>query len=431
MSKTLKRILIIVSIVLASLSLIVFAVYKIFVTPEIKVQLSLVNAFNDINDSFDFYADDDEEDLLKYVSKNGGKSIYNLNISKSPLFEGASATLTTTGTGNSSVTELDFNKYLKLDIYTTKDEMLINTPLFNGGLKIPFTASESDWENSLFKDAYNALPHSEKPLILMYFSNNGIEASDFIKSNKSELISWVRSINVKKEKSDTVNIGDKEQKAEVFALDITENDTKKLSDIMLGYLNTKGINQVGDIETALSDFIKNNTIVFKIKNFNIYEINIGNKNGDTHIVEFSGKGNQFDIVSYYKNSDKKSAISRIRTKNSSKTVDIMKKGDAEILRFERTKNRSKFKFENDSKEIEITASGMEVDEGELSYDDLEIKIGDNFVISGRYSLARKSKADKLEFNKSGEYIDVTKLPGADWDAISSVLSSAVNLIPEI
>ena len=49
--------------------------------------------------------------------------------------------LTTSGNADSSVSKLRFNSLISLDIYADKSSLLINLPVFNGGLKIPYGES--------------------------------------------------------------------------------------------------------------------------------------------------------------------------------------------------------------------------------------------------------------------------------------------------
>ena len=431
MSRVLRNVLIVIGGLLAALLLVFFVLYKIFVTPQVKFQLALNNAAEDFSESFEIFTDDDEEDLIEYVLKSGGKSTYNMTLTKSPLFEGAALSLDTVGNAASSVTKLNFGNNVSLDMHKTDSEILINVPLYNGGLKIPLNTAPSDWDNSAFKGAYDALPHFKQSPIMKYFKDNDINCYEFFKVNKKALALWVRNIQVTKEYRDSVNIGGKTKKADVYIFNITPNDADTLSQIVLNYLERSGKTENGDIKALVSDFAHNNDILLKVRGNNIYGMEIVNSEGDDITLEFSGKGNPFNTVSYYKNGDKASAIVRNRKKNSNKLIDTITQNDSEILRLERTKSLTSLKYNYGSSNIEITANDIDFDENSLVCSDLDVKIGDSFAVSGRYTLTRRSKAEKVDFEKSGEYIDISTMPLPDWEAVSNSLSTIVSHIPKI
>ena len=60
MSRVLRNVLIVIGGLLAALLLVFFVLYKIFVTPQVKFQLALNNAAEDLSESFDIFTDDDE-----------------------------------------------------------------------------------------------------------------------------------------------------------------------------------------------------------------------------------------------------------------------------------------------------------------------------------------------------------------------------------
>ena len=122
---------------------------------------------------------------------------------------------------------------------------------------------------------------------------------------------------------------------------------------------------------------------------------------------------------------------RNRKKNSNKLIDTITQNDSEILRLERTTSLTSLKYNYGSSNIEITANDTDFDENSLVCSDLDVKIGDSFAVSGRYTLTRRSKAEKVDFEKSGEYIDISTMPLPDWEAVSNSLSTIVSHIPKI
>ena len=171
MTEKLKKILIIIGAVFVSLAVVLFILYKIFVTPNVKAALTLLEAKEDIMTSFDYYLSDDERDIVEFATNLSGESEYNLTFEKSPLFQGNTAVLTTSGNADSSVSKLRFNSLISLDIYADKSSLLINLPVFNGGLKIPYGESL-------------ALSDSDMTGLFGFLTVNNID-SDFFKTKKS------------------------------------------------------------------------------------------------------------------------------------------------------------------------------------------------------------------------------------------------------
>lgn len=427
MTKKLKKILIIISIVLASILLVGFILYKIFVTPEVKVMLSLVNARNDISTSFNFYIDNDEKSVLNYAFKKSGTSTYDLTLSESPMFEGASASLVTNGNRLSSASELKFNRFIYFNIYTGKSETLVNLPIVDIGIRIPKETKKEDWTDSAFFDAYNALPHTQKPDFIKFISDNNIDINDVFDATKPELINLVKQIDVSKKGNEKVKIGDKEEKAEVFSINLSKTNMNKLADIFESYLKKREIEMPDYIRQTLISFAQDNTLLLKIKSFNIYEAEIVNKDKDTHTLVFSDNKNQFNNVSYLKNNELQ--FRRVRTEKSGKTTDVLTINNKDILTLERDKDNSSLVFDYGTNTISIKGSGMELTENKLSYDDLKIKIGDSFELSGRYSLEKRTSSTPVEFNKAKEYIDATIVTKEKLDSIISSFTGFLDKIP--
>lgn len=430
MSRTLRRIILIIAVIFILSAAVIFAVYKAVVTPKVKLGLSFINAADDMGDSFDIFIDDDEEELLEYVTKRGGRLSYDFNISKSPLFEGTSGKFIIEGTASESVAELLFGDTLNFDIYKSQEEILINLPLYNGGLKIPRNSDKTLWENSAFSEAYEALPHYEAAAAVKYFKNNRTSIYNFAKANRGKLISWAKDLDAKQEKSEKVTIGSKDKTAQVFSVIITEDSAEKLSQIVDDYIKKNHTGEFSSSSDAIINFAKNGKILLKINNFKIRQVELISPSGDIYTIELTGQGNPFNDITYYKNSDRENAVIRTGRKTSNKITEIVKVGDDRVLSMERTKTKTEFVYDYQGKHIEVTASGNEYDENLLTINDLEIKVANQFSVSGRLSVMRRLASSAPEFVKSGQYIDVTQIPVDEWNIIKSALSEKLGVMQE-
>lgn len=427
MPKLLKRILIITSIVLASIAIVAFILYKIFVTPEVKVMLSLLNAKDDVKTSFNFYIDDDEKNLLNYVSKESGTSTYNLTIEEAPMFRGVSASLTSTGNKKSSVTNLNAFRIVNIDVYTDKTETLVNLPLLDTGIRIPKKTKKEDWKDSAFADIYNTIPRGKQNEFIKFISDNDIDTTDFFKTANPQLVELIKKVDVSKKGSEKINIGGQKKKAEVFSINFSEADMNKLADIIEKYLKKQNITIPKTLRESLINFSKNNTVLFKIRNLELYEIEIINKNGQKYKLAFTGDKNQFDTTSYYENG--KIRLSRVRTTTSGETTDVLTRDGEEFITLVRSKDSSSLVYKDDNKSLSVKAKGMKLYSDELSYDSLEIKLGDHFAVSGEYSLRKNRTDETVEFTKCSNYLDATKLSPEKWTSMVSSISGLFNRIP--
>ena len=411
MSRVLRNVLIVIGGLLAALLLVFFVLYKIFVTPQVKFQLALNNAAEDLSESFDIFTDDDEEDLIEYVLKSGGKSTYNMTLTKSPLFEGSSAVLTTEGNADESVSKLEFNSLISLDIYADKSNVLINLPVFDGGLKIPYGESL-------------ALSDSDMTGLYGFLTLNNID-SDFFKSKKPELVDFIMQADIKKNGSDKVKVGDSTKKADVYEIKLTEDDMIKLSQIIESYLSAKQTESDTEILNTLTEFAKNNTIYLKIRNYNLYEIGITGK--DNHTVSFSAGANQFNSITYSVNGT--AQITREKTSDKDSLTDVITLNGKQLLSLKREDGESSLAYDNGKTKVIINATGMNVSKDRLSYDNVKFSFGDNFVISGEYSLRKRTETTALNFSNTGKYLDVSNLVPDEWAGISDTITDLFENIP--
>ena len=411
MTEKLKKILIVIGAVFVSLAVVLFVLYKIFVTPNVKVALTLIEAKEDIKTSFNYYLNDDERDIVEYATNLSGESEYNLTFEKSPLFEGSSAVLTTEGNADESVSKLEFNSLISLDIYADKSNVLINLPVFDGGLKIPYGESL-------------ALSESDMTGLYGFLTLNNID-SDFFKTKKPELVDFILQADIKKNGSDKIEVGDSTKKADVYEIKLTEDDMIKLSQIIESYLSAKQTESDTDILNTLTEFAQNNTIYLKIRNYNLYEIGITGK--DNHTVSFSAGANQFNSITYSVNGT--AQITREKTSDKDSLTDVITLNGKQLLSLKREDGESSLAYDNGKTKVIINATGMNVSKDRLSYDNVKFSFGDNFVISGEYSLRKRTETTALNFSNTGKYLDVSNLVPDEWAGISDTITDLFENIP--
>ncbi len=411
MTEKLKKILIVIGTVFIALAVVLFILYKIFVTPNVKVALMLIEAKEDIATSFDYYLNDDEKDIVEYATNLSGESEYNLTFEKSPLFEGSSAVLTTNGNATASVSKLKFNSLISLDLYADKSNILINLPVFDGGLRIPYGESLT-------------LSDSDSSGLHGFLTASNIDA-DFFKTKKSELIDFIMQADIQINGSDKVKVGNDTKKADVYEIKLTEADMLTLTDIIESYPKAKDSVSKTDIANMLTEFAKNNTIYLKIRNYNLYEISIVGK--DKHTVTFSGEDNQFNSITYSVNG--KALLSRKKTTDKDTSTDVITVNGKKLLSLKRNEEDSSLAFNNGKTKIRINATGMNISEDVLSYDNVEFKFGDNFAVSGEYSLRKQTQTSSLNFDNTGKYLDVSKLSPEEWTGITETVTELLENIP--
>ena len=72
---------------------------------------------------------------------------------------------------------------------------------------------------------------------------------------------------------------------------------------------------------------------------------------------------------------------------------------------------------------------MNVSKDRLSYDNVKFSFGDNFVISGEYSLRKRTETTALSFSNTGKYLDVSNLVPDEWAGISDTITDLFENIP--
>ena len=87
MSKILKTILITILVTVVAVAVGMFAIYKFFITPEMILKLSMVQAGKDIKSSFNILAEQERE-LFDDILKNGSKTELFFEVEDIPFIGG-------------------------------------------------------------------------------------------------------------------------------------------------------------------------------------------------------------------------------------------------------------------------------------------------------------------------------------------------------
>lgn len=226
MSKILKTILISILVTAAVVAVGMFAVYKYFVTPERVLQLSLVQAGKDIKDSFNLFTEQEKE-LFDDISENGSKTELSFEVEDIPLIGGKPISVISNTDTMCSVTEIDAGDF-SFTAYKDKENMLINTSLFDGGFMIPTAEFAKEWNDSIFRDMMEVSTQYSGKDAIADFIKGDFELAEYA----PEILSVFKNITeknpVKKEKKMPVMIGGKSKKADVYSLTLTKEDAQKL-----------------------------------------------------------------------------------------------------------------------------------------------------------------------------------------------------------
>ncbi len=403
---------------------VLFGLYKIIVTPKVIVGLALNNAMEDIAKTTDFFVDSDEKEVVERVIKNGGSLTMNSTVLKSKYIEGAEATITSNSDGVCSVTEIEFNEYLKIETYKDAERILVSTPLFGGGFEIKLEDLEGAIENSVFRDKTEASPETMAASAVVAYISEGVSAEKFYSHNMEELQAITDSVKVEKNGKSSVMTGSKTKKADEYTVHLSRDDMDSIVAMLKAYVTGFGIDEA-NAEAVLSSLVDECDIVFKIKNLELYEICI-NTSGTERVIAFTGTGNRFDSIFYYENDDIENAVKRYHDRRGNNITEKISVGDKTVLFVERGKDKTDIRIGSGSNPFVISASGKNVGDYYFSYRSFEFGIEDRFIITSDLYVS-EDYDEEFSFDKSGEYIDLFGMTESDWKAVSGVLLSGINL----
>lgn len=444
MSSKLKTILMIICASILVIGAGLFGVYKYFVTPDKLVMLSMLNMRGDFEKTFN-YISEDEKEIFSYISENGGKFSLDAKIEELSYLTDVPVSLTVNSDKTSTVTSIDLYDSFGIDVYKDSSQILINTPLFgSGGFSIPVSNFANEWNSSIFKDMFSVSSEYAAADILLDIAKGNINAKGFISANSGELLSMAKSIDIKKDGTSKVVVGDKTKNAKRYKAHITKDqaDTfisrfseyfasteygrQKISALASAY----GISEdearskiFESVMSASSDF----DVIFKIYKNKIREIYVEQSSDKNYTLAFSGETNVFDVISYYKNGDIENEIKRSRNRTNERVSDTVSVSGKDLISFESSGGNISFKLDSDYLSAQIDASGKNVTDYAISFDSISININDLIALNGSCELAEDYDED-FSFSKSGDYVDLLSVSQAEWEQISGTILKALELL---
>ena len=144
-------------------------------------------------------------------------------------------------------------------------------------------------------------------------------------------------------------------------------------------------------------------------------------------MSFSAGANQFNSITYSVNGTAQITREKISDKDS--LTDVITLNGKQLLSLKREDGESSLAYDNGKTKVIINATGMNVSKDRLSYDNVKFSFGDNFVISGEYSLRKRTETTALNFSNTGKYLDVSNLVPDEWAGISDTITDLFENIP--
>ena len=416
-----------------------FGIYKYFVTPQRVVLLSAANMIEVSGNAFG-YIDKNESDILRRYKETGGKTDLSFTVSSDTFTDGMPVRISSNSDGDCSVTDITLYDDYTFKIYKDDKQLLINTPLFDGGFSMPAKNLIKKWNGSVFSNIYTFSQNAETAELLKGFTDGSYSVSEFITDN-DELAAAVNEIEIEENGKSKITIENKTENADVYILHISEEISENLIASLAEYICgthtgsamlsdaavSDGIS-VSEEKQRLSDMLRSvlggeYDITLKIKDLKIREADI-KKGGTVHTIAFRGKKNIFSDIMIYKNGDVRNALRRVVTGSNGDFTDTVSLGDYNIYTADSSRNGVDISVGNSSDIIDIKASGKTIGDRMLSFSNVEINTGNGVSITGSAKFSNDYDTD-FGFTKTGEYIDLLGITSEDLEAVSDTILTSL------
>lgn len=445
MKSKLKIISICVCAALVIIGGVLFGLYKIFVTPQRMVLLTLMDVPEDFEDSFEYLWEADNE-VIKDFFKHGGNIQMDLTLSDAAILNDMPVSIEINKDKNCSVTEVGLYDKFDFSMYKDDSEVFINTPLFSGGFKIPVKSFNYDWNKSLFKDVVKVSPEYGAAQIAKDFALGHYNAENFIKSNGNEIIELVESIDVEKDGSSEVSVSGGTKKAGEYSMKVSKEQYDRFADILMSYIKnsqygseliediakSRGITEEeaeSYIRSGLDKYSYNRHIILKISNMKLREVVIMKEDGGRSTISFEGEKNAFDVIKYYTDDNIRDAVLRMKSRIGRDVTDSVSIGEGTIISLETKNSGFKIYFKLDDLNVNIKAEGKSGNDDLITFENFEFEIADVMKLKGNLKISDEYDKD-FAFGKTGEYVDLLSIDQEEWDAVSSTLTDALNLMSD-
>ncbi|MGM9936890.1 MAG: hypothetical protein ACI38A_06060, partial [Candidatus Ornithomonoglobus sp.] len=402
-----------------------FGIYKHFVTPDKIVALSLINAINDAEKTFEYF-DDDEKEIFADFLKDGGKTEADFTVSDSAVLNGMSFSVKSNSDGNCTVSEIGLKNGMTLEAYKDRERIYVNMPIFSGGFEIPVADFAEKWNSSIFKDIVTIPEGYTIGGIAAGFVTGKYSMDDFAdaygKRIKNEVYDLIKNNPIKKNGSAVVTVENKRKRAKVYTLKIDRASAETLLiDIAADYISyadgSNGTEAADKLQTMFAGYADDYELSFMVDGMTLREIELKNSANDSWTAAFEGKGNPFDIIVCFKNNDVQNAIRRVHNSSSGKLSENIYFGESGSFSFEETKSMLNAKLFLNDWDMSFNAYGKTVTDDKISYDNAELDIDGICALSGSFSVSDEYDRD-FSFNKSGQYVNLLEIGQDEWEAVT-------------
>lgn len=444
MSSRLKTVIICICAAVAVIAAALFGIYKYFVTPQRIVLLSLMDVKDELEESFSYLEEGGIENIKDYLS-DGGKLESELTITDTIFSNDVKVKLTSNKDENCTVSEVMFDDKFNFEIYKDRKQIYINTPLFDGGFRIPVETFAQEWNSSIFKDIA-AVPESYgiSGLIKDFVLGN-YDAEDFAKSRGKDIASLAGGIEIEKTGTAAVMDGSKTKRAGEYTAHVTKAQAEEFTELLVKYITESGygsqkLEEIAELsgitkdeaadalKTELKSMVSDMDIIFKINGTELRELVIS-ANGKSYTIAFEGEKNRFDMMSFYIDGDIQNSWRRNKSGNAGNITDKITKGSESVVTLENARDGFDLRLNYYGTDIYVNAHGMK-DLGEVTeYEGFELGVEDIFTLTGTLNINDKYD-DNFSFNKSGSYIDLLSITNEEWEAVSGVLVAGIKIISE-
>lgn len=445
MKSKLKKIIIWVCAVLAVIGAVLFGLYKIFVTPQRIVMLTMMNVQDDLEQSFEYMWDSDYE-IIKDYFKDGGNMEMNLVLSDAPILNDMPVNIEVNKDKSCSVTEVGLYDKFNFELYRDDSEVYINTPLFGGGFKLPVKSFGAEWNKSIFKDIVKVSPDYGAKEIARDFMTGNYDAENFLKSKGKELLNAVNDINVTKNGKSKVTVSGNEKKADEYSVKLTKETYDRFAEILMSYMFSTGYGSglVSDLASSggiTEDDVKNSIkseldkysyerdVTLKIVNMTLREIVITKDDGNKTTIAFEGEKNAFDIIKYYINDNELDALLRLKSRVGRNVTDSISVGDKILLSLEMKGSGFELNADTDNINLIIQANGKKGYDDVIMFENFELEAQGLLKLSGTLKISDEYDKD-FSFNKTGEYVNLLAVTQEDWEAVSKTLTDSLKILSD-
>ena len=426
MSKLKKIIIVSVCAAVAVIAAGLFGIYKYFVTPDRILQLTLINAKEDIERAF-YVFDEDEVEIIEDMAEDGGRIETEFTTENIPFTDKMNFNITTVSDKSRCVSEIDTGDF-SLAVYKDDNTCLINTPLFNGGFEIPIRDFAAQWNQSIFKDI-TTVSEDIGTLDLVTGAIMGY-AKNSQPEIKKAFIEILRDISEKNSVEKTgkaaVMVGSETKNASVYTVKIDKTDSERFLTDIAAELVISGLNSGAEKSNAIKGYFKgladDYTLTFKATGTELREFEIKNSSDETVTFAFKGERNPFDIISFYRDGNTQDAFRITNTSNRQTSVIAADKNGTELFKLENNPTSTKISLTSDIMAVEAVGYDKAVYDDSITFGKASITINDTYKLSGTLTLS-ENRGRSVDFEKSGQYINILDISEEEWGIITESLFS--------